>query len=208
MENQRAIFTSAAETVPPQSWFGVSAIFHYLGPSFAVLLFPSVGVLGVAWLRIASAAALFAPWTRPWRTIAAADWRTRVLLLALGGCLAVMNTAFYLALDRLPISLVAAIEFTAPQAASWGSAKLREQVIEDTASRGERFDKRKGVESALARHTGFPAKDVRDAVGTIMPACSAAQAWKRLRSPTTLRELGLGADTIADWRAIESLFIA
>ena len=65
-------------------------------------------------------------------------------------------------------------------------------------------DKRKGVESALARHTGFPAKDVRDAVGTIMPACSAAQAWKRLRSPTTLRELGLGADTIADWRAIEA----
>jgi inner membrane transporter RhtA len=41
--------------VPPQAWFGVSAIFHYLGPAFAVLLFPHVGVLGVAWLRIASA---------------------------------------------------------------------------------------------------------------------------------------------------------
>ena len=76
-----------------------------------MLLFPTIGVLGVAWLRIASAAAAFAPWTKPWRTIANADRRTRLLLVALGACLAVMNTAFYLALDRLPMSLVAAIEF-------------------------------------------------------------------------------------------------
>jgi inner membrane transporter RhtA len=34
-----------------------------------------------------------------------------LLLLALGACLAAMNTSFYLALDRLPVSLVAAIEF-------------------------------------------------------------------------------------------------
>ena len=104
-------FSRASDAVPPHAWFGVSAVFHYLGPSFAVLLFPSIGVLGVAWLRITSAAALFAPWTRPWRTFARADRRTRVLLVALGACLAVMNCAFYLALDRLPISLVAAIEF-------------------------------------------------------------------------------------------------
>jgi inner membrane transporter RhtA len=100
-----------ATTVPPQAWFGVSAIFHYLGPSFAVLLFPAVGVLGVAWFRIASAALFFAPVTRPWRTIAQADGKTRLLLVGLGLCLAVMNTSFYLALDSLPMSLVAAMEF-------------------------------------------------------------------------------------------------
>lgn len=99
------------EHVPPHVWFAVSAVFHYLGPSFAVLLFPAVGVLGVAWLRIASAAAVFAPWTKPWRTIANADTRTRWLMIGLGACLAIMNAAFYLALDRLPMSLVAAIEF-------------------------------------------------------------------------------------------------
>ncbi len=103
--------TGTAATVPPHAWFGVSAVFHYLGPSFAVLLFPAVGVLGVAWLRIATAAIVFAPWTRPWRTIARADNRERLLIFGLGACLAVMNCAFYLALDRLPISLVAAIEF-------------------------------------------------------------------------------------------------
>ena len=106
-----AALSKAAERVPPQAWFGVSALFHYLGPSFAVLLFPAVGVLGVAWLRIASAALIFAPWTKPWRTWRQADWRTRRLLVGLGVCLAVMNCAFYLALDRLPMSLVAAIEF-------------------------------------------------------------------------------------------------
>ena len=58
-------FSRAAEKVPPQAWFGVSAVFHYLGPSFAVLLFPLVGVLGVAWFRVASAALFFAPFTKP-----------------------------------------------------------------------------------------------------------------------------------------------
>ena len=111
MSIRGATLTNTAEIVPPHAWFGVSAIFHYLGPSFAVLLFPSVGVLGVAWLRIATAAIVFAPVTKPWNTFARADRRERLLIVALGACLAVMNCAFYLALDRLPISLVAAIEF-------------------------------------------------------------------------------------------------
>jgi inner membrane transporter RhtA len=111
MARSEVTFSNVARRTPPQAWFAISAIFHYLGPSFAVLLFPSVGVLGVAWMRIATAAAIFAPWTAPWRTIARADWRTRRLLIGLGLCLAIMNTSFYLALDRLPMSLVAAIEF-------------------------------------------------------------------------------------------------
>jgi len=100
-----------AQSAPPHLWFCVSAVFHYLGPAFAVLLFPHVGVLGVAWLRIATAAIAFAPATRPWRTFATADRETRLLLVAFGACLAVMNCSFYLALERLPLSLVAAIEF-------------------------------------------------------------------------------------------------
>ena len=111
MTSSGLTFNKAADTVPPQAWFGVSAIFHYLGPSFAVLLFPAVGVLGVAWFRIASAALIFAPCTKPWKTIREADSHSRLLLISLGVCLAVMNTSFYLALDRLPMSLVAAMEF-------------------------------------------------------------------------------------------------
>ena len=58
-------FSHLADKAPPHLWFCVSAVFHYLGPAFAVLLFPSVGVLGVAWLRIATAATFFAPVTKP-----------------------------------------------------------------------------------------------------------------------------------------------
>ncbi len=111
MADGKLTFNKAADAVPPQAWFGVSAIFHYLGPSFAVLLFPAVGVLGVAWFRIAYAAIIFAPFTAPWETIRKADRNGRLLLVGLGLCLAVMNTSFYLALDRLPMSLVAAMEF-------------------------------------------------------------------------------------------------
>jgi inner membrane transporter RhtA len=100
-----------SERLPPHAFFVVSAVFHYLGPAFAVLLFARVEPLGVAWLRIASAAVIFALWLRPWRRWRELGWRTRRLLLGWGAVLAVMNSCFYLAIDRLPLGTVAAIEF-------------------------------------------------------------------------------------------------
>ena len=102
-----------ADQFPPHAFFMVSALFHYLGPSFAILLFSHIGVPGVAWLRIASAAAVFAVWRRPWRVVIDGDWGARKLIVALGITLALMNSAFYLALDRKPLATVAAIEFAA-----------------------------------------------------------------------------------------------
>jgi inner membrane transporter RhtA len=110
MKSSLSGLAKISDTVPPQLWFAVSAVFHYLGPSFAVLLFPAVGVLGVAWMRIASAAIVFSFWSNPWRLWTSVDPRSRRLLVLLGACLALMNSAFYLALERLPMSLVAAIE--------------------------------------------------------------------------------------------------
>jgi inner membrane transporter RhtA len=108
---------SRLDRLPPQSFFLASAIFHYLGPSLAVLLFARIDVLGVAWLRIASAAVVFALWRRPWRWLLPrlprrdrGQQRLR-LLLALGVVLAAMNSLFYLAVARLPLSTVGAIEF-------------------------------------------------------------------------------------------------
>jgi inner membrane transporter RhtA len=95
--------------LPPQSFFLVSAVFHYLGPSLAVLLFTRIDVLGVAWLRIATAAVVFAVWRRPWRQFRGSGHGRE--LLALGVVLAAMNSCFYLAVDRLPLSTVGAIEF-------------------------------------------------------------------------------------------------
>src|SRR5215475_7298064 len=97
--------------VPPHAYFVGSAVFHYLGPAFAVLLFARVAPLGVAWLRIASAALVFAAWRRPWR-LRGRLGRPQVRTLAVWSLiLAAMNCCFYEAIDRLPLATVAAIEF-------------------------------------------------------------------------------------------------
>src|SRR5437667_9636433 len=88
--------------IPPHVFFFVSALFHYLGPAFAVLLFSSVPVLGVAWFRIASAAVVFAVWGRLWRMFVKLPWATRRTLIALGGVPGLMNACFYLAITRCP----------------------------------------------------------------------------------------------------------
>jgi inner membrane transporter RhtA len=115
--------------VPPQLYFVASAIFHYLGPAFAVLLFARVEPLGVAWLRIASAALVFAAWRRPWRhflqTNAAARWNVVGLGVVLGG----MNACFYLAIDRLPLATVGAIEFLGPIALALAGLRTRRNTV-------------------------------------------------------------------------------
>ena len=100
-----------SQSVPPQTYFVGSAVFHYLGPAFAVLLFARVAPLGVAWLRIVSAAVVFAVWRRPWRTLRSVDRGTVRLVAALGIVLATMNSCFYEAIARLPLGTVSAIEF-------------------------------------------------------------------------------------------------
>ncbi len=76
-----------------------------------MLLFARIEVLGVAWLRIATAALVFAAWRRPWRWWSRLDRPARRLLIAWAAVLAVMNSVFCLALERLPLGTVAAIEF-------------------------------------------------------------------------------------------------
>ena len=113
--------TPLTERLPPHAFFLVSAVFHYLGPAFAVLLFARIEPLGVAWLRIATAALIFALWRRPWRYFARLPRADRYRIAALGLVLAAMNCCFYEAIARLPLATVGAIEFLGPIAlAAWG----------------------------------------------------------------------------------------
>ncbi len=106
--------TSRTASIPPHAFFLISALFHYLGPSFAVLLFARVPPLGVAWLRIASAAVVFGLWRRPWQFLRALTPPEQRVIVALGIVLALMNSCFYLAIARLPLGTVGAIEFLGP----------------------------------------------------------------------------------------------
>jgi inner membrane transporter RhtA len=57
---------------------------------------------------------IFALWRRPWRVLLGVPWSQKRVLLALGIVLALMNACFYLAISRVPLSTVGAIEFLGP----------------------------------------------------------------------------------------------
>lgn len=115
--------------VRPELYFVGSAVFHYLGPAFAVLLFVLVEPLGVAWLRILTAGLVFALWRRPWRAWATAGSAERWTVVVWGALLALMNAFFYLAIDRLALGTVAAIEFAGPVALAALAARSRRNVL-------------------------------------------------------------------------------
>lgn len=102
---------AAVSAAPPWTYFLGSAGFHYLGPAFAALLFSRLAPLEVAALRIWSAGLVFALWRRPWRILARLDAEGRRTIVAWGVVLAAMNVCFYLAIARMPLGTVSAIEF-------------------------------------------------------------------------------------------------
>ena len=79
-------------------------------------------------LRIASAALVLAAWRRPWRLLDRIEPHDRWLIAGLGGVFAAMNACFYLAIDRLPLATVAAIEFIGPIALALAGARMARNV--------------------------------------------------------------------------------
>jgi inner membrane transporter RhtA len=114
---------------PPHVFFLMSALFHYLGPAFAVLLFAHIRPLGAAWLRISTAAVVFALWRRPWRYWSRLDRGAQRTVIALGVVLAAMNTVFYVAIDRLPLGTVGAIEFLGPVGIAAAGMRTRRNAL-------------------------------------------------------------------------------
>ena len=103
----------------------LGALSQYSGASIAVLLFGAVGPGALAWLRVLFGGAVLCAWRRPWRRA----WSRRRLVLAgaFGLAIAAMNAAFYLAIDRLALGTVVAIEFVGPVAvAAAGSRRARD----------------------------------------------------------------------------------
>jgi inner membrane transporter RhtA len=115
-------------TASPEALFVLSATAQYIGAVIAIDLFDRVDPATVAWLRVFGAAValllvsgrhLLRPWTR-------ADF---VAMTVFGVATALMNTFFYLAIDRLPLGKGVAIEFIGPIAVAAVRTRSRRNAV-------------------------------------------------------------------------------
>ena len=83
-----------------------------VGAALSTYLFPAIGPVGTVWLRRPGAAVFFLAIARP--SLAGRTARELRTPVALGVMTAVMTVFFVLALDRIPLGTVVAIEFLGP----------------------------------------------------------------------------------------------
>ncbi|MEW6055641.1 MAG: EamA family transporter [Bdellovibrionota bacterium] len=82
------------------------------GASLAKLLFPVLGAPTTAVLRLCLASVMLLAVFRPWRK--RLTRKEKQSLLVYGASLGAMNFTFYLAIERIPLGIAVAIEFTGP----------------------------------------------------------------------------------------------
>lgn len=87
---------------------------YQCGAAIAKHLFPAVGAQGATAYRLGLGALVLLVLRQPWRTRREnGDWRA---LWGYGLSIGVMNLVFYLALNRIPLGIAVALEFTGPLA--------------------------------------------------------------------------------------------
>ncbi|MET0909938.1 MAG: EamA family transporter, partial [Ilumatobacteraceae bacterium] len=115
------------DTTQPEALFILSAVAQYIGAAIAVLLFDEVEPQTVAWFRLIGATIALLVVSRGWWT----GWTRRQLVAAgvFGIATALMNTFFYLAIDRVDLGKAVTIEFIGPIAvAAVATRSLRNAV--------------------------------------------------------------------------------
>lgn len=114
-------------TVPAPILVLAAIVSIQVGSALAAQLFPALGALGtVAW-RLAFAALMLLLVSRP-----RPDFSNRsavVAVVVFGLAIAAMNALFYLAIERVPLGVVVAVEFLGPLGlAAWTARRWRERV--------------------------------------------------------------------------------
>ena len=109
-------------------WLVVASIISVqVGAAFGKSLFVLTSPTGVAWMRMAVAAAIFWIFARP--RLRGRTWPEWRVVIGYGIALATMNWAIYMSFARIPIGLAVTIEFLGPLAvALTGSRRARDLI--------------------------------------------------------------------------------
>ena len=99
----------------------ISMISIQSGASLAKSLFPMIGAPGVTALRLALGTLILVIIFKPWRLRFAKEQRLPLLFYGLS--LGAMNYLFYLSLQRIPLGIAVALEFTGPLAVALFSSR-------------------------------------------------------------------------------------
>ncbi|WP_224610448.1 EamA family transporter [Mesorhizobium sp. CA7] len=123
------------QTAKPETHVGAMPVLGLLGAilsvqvgaAFAKGLFPVLGSEGTTMLRLAIGALMLAAVLRPWKVLPSR--KTLPWLAAYGITVCAMNMLFYAALQRIPLGICVALEFTGPLfVAMLGSRRLLDLV--------------------------------------------------------------------------------
>jgi inner membrane transporter RhtA len=93
------------------------------GASLAKELFPTLGVAATSGLRLIFASAMLAAVFRPWET------KITKSIFLYGASLGAMNFSFYFALERIPLGVAVALEFTGPLVVAILSSKKKTDFL-------------------------------------------------------------------------------
>ncbi len=91
------------------------------GASVAKQLFPLAGAAGTTALRVSISALILLVLAKVWKH--KISWRSLPMIAAYGASLGSMNLLFYFALERIPLGIAVALEFTGPLAVALLSSK-------------------------------------------------------------------------------------
>lgn len=99
----------------------VAMLCFQLGAALAKQLFPAVGAAGAVALRLGLAGLMMTVVFRPWRLRLSASETKNILMygLAMGW----MNFCFYASLERIPLGIAVALEFTGPLAVAMTASR-------------------------------------------------------------------------------------
>lgn len=115
------------DLVPAPALVVAAAVSVQSGAAIAVGLFNRIGPLGAVWIRLAVAAVVMLAVSRP--RLRTASRQAVLTALAFGVVLTAMNTAFYLAISKIPLGPAVTVEFIGPLAVAVAGSRRALDLI-------------------------------------------------------------------------------